>query len=231
MTWRRRRSRSGRSSSPRAGPCRRRCARENNLAGQIREVVAKYHPDVRDAVRQAEQATKGRGLQFVDSAVGSGVVELPGRLRGSDRFIRLGTDRIAGAAKIAPQDIPIVWRDGSQGIIHVEGELEVSLAIEIKGRTTATGGIEQIRNLADRGGRGYAIIDGKLWLLKYDPAQTAHVVMAAPGVELRQAAALADRLTAQGVPTRVLEIPTLLDDEIKALARGLLGEAAATNIR
>ena len=46
------------------------------------------------------------------SAAGSS--SCPGRLRGSDRFIRLGTDRIAGAAKIAPQDIPMVWRDGSR---------------------------------------------------------------------------------------------------------------------
>jgi Domain of unknown function (DUF4157) len=203
---------------------------ENNLAGHIREIAAKYHPDVANAVRDAAHAADARGMQFVDSAtagVVADIVELPGRLRGNDRFIRLGTDRVAGPARIAPHDVPVFWSDGTSGVMRVEGELEVSLAVEIKGRTTAVEGIGQIRALADRGSRGYAIIGNKLWLLKYNPAQAMHIVVAAPGYELRQAAELAAELSRQGVRTQAVAIGTALDDDIKALARHLLEEAAA----
>src|SRR3712207_8018420 len=51
--------------------------------------------------------------------------------------------------------------------------------------STATGGIQQLFRLQERGQRGYAIIGNQLWLLKYDPAKVVHLVVAPPGKELR----------------------------------------------
>ena len=163
---------------------------------------------------------------MVIDSVHHGAVELPTRLRGNDRFIRLGTDRIVGVGTVNPHPVKVTWSDGTDDLLEVAGELEVSLAIEVKGRTTATGGIEQIVKLQDRGQRGYAIIGNQLWLLKYDPAKVTHLVVAAPGDELASAAKLAGAQTAAGRTTKVVAIPLELDDEVKQMARNYLTEAA-----
>lgn len=203
---------------------------ESNMAGQLREVVAKFLPEVIKEVRlvmiRLRAETRGSGARTVIDSSHHGAVELPGRLRGNDRFIRLGTDRIVGVGIADPQLVRVTWSDGTDDLLEVAGELDASLAIEIKGRTTATGGIEQIIKLQDRGQRGYALIGNQLWLLKYDPAKVTHLVIAAPGDELNAAAKLAAAQTAAGRTTKAVPIPLELDDQVKQMARNYLTEAA-----
>jgi len=203
---------------------------ENNMAGQLREVVTKYLEEVVDEVadvrRRLRTATAGSAQRTVIDSATHGAVELPTRMRGNNRFIRLGTDRIVGVGTLAPQRIPWTWSDGTKDLIEVAGELETSLAIEIKGRTTATGGVAQISALQQRGTRGYAIIGNKLWLVKYDPSMVIHLVVAPPGEELSAARKLAAALSASGTRTRAIAIPLALDNEVKSMARGYLAAAA-----
>jgi hypothetical protein len=204
---------------------------ENNMAGQLREVVSKYLPEVMDEVggvhRQLRQQTVGSATRSVIDSANHGAVELPTRLRGKDRFIRLGTDRIVGIGHVAPQRVSITWSDGTHDLIEVAGELDVSLAVEIKGRTTATGGIEQLRALQQRGRQGYAIIGDRFWLLRYEPADVFHLAVAPPGEELIAAKKMASSLSAQGLRSKVVAIPLDLDDDVKTLARNYLIEAAS----
>lgn len=203
----------------------------NNMAGQLREVVAKDLPEVRRAVSDvkttlADDATASRVLQLIDSGL-FGSVELPGRLRGGERFIRLGTDRIVGLGRNEPVAVLVEFTDGTRDTLKVTGALDLSLAIEVKGRTNAEAGIEQLRRLQLRGQPGYAIIGDQLWLLTYDPARVRHLLVAPPGTELTAARAQAAGLRANGISVDIVEIPRSLDDDIKALALQYLRFAAS----
>jgi hypothetical protein len=203
---------------------------QNNMAGQLREIVAKLLPDVVKEVRsvtlrlRAEIRGSSRRVA-VDSAL-AGTVELPTRLKGDQRFIRLGTDRLVGVGTVNPHPIRVRWSDGAEDLLDVAGELDVAVAIEIKGRTNAAEGVGQIIALAQRGQPGYVIIGNELWLLKYDPAKVSHLVVAPPGGNLAAAKEAAALQNAAGRRTRVVEIPRELDDQVKELARNYLTEAA-----
>jgi hypothetical protein len=204
----------------------------HNMAGALREVVAKTLPDI---VREVEQATaalhrgaQGSGvLSPIDTAV-HGAVQLPTRLKGSERSIKLGTDRLVGMGRIEPQRVTVAWSDGTRTDVDVAGVLDVTLAIEIKRRTTATAGIEQLRFLQARGQRGYADIGGQLWLLNYEPSRVTHLVVAPPGESITRAVRAAKEETQGGHLTKVIEIPIELDNQTIELARAYLEAAAGS---
>ena len=96
----------------------------------------------------------------------------------------------------------------------------MTLAIEVKGRATVGGGLEQLRALKARAEPQYAVIGGELWLINYDPAKVTHVVVAAAAEGMKPAVEAAAALTKAGIRrTKLVEIPLELDNEIKELAR------------
>ena len=195
----------------------------NNMAGQVREVLVKQLPEVRALVAEEtatlRRSVSARGdLQLIDTGY-HGDVELPTKLKGQDRFIRLGTDRIVGVARF---DASL----RTEADFFVSGALDVKVAIEVKGATNVVGGVEQLRNLQARTTPGYAIIDGEFWLLRYEPAKVSHVVIAPEGKAMATARRTADQLTKTGAATQVITISAELDADMRALARAYL-EAAA----
>jgi hypothetical protein len=201
------------------------------MQGAIREVVALFLEDVVAEVRTVvvdvrHTAARARSetLTVIDTAV-HGPVELPARVQGGDSALKLGSDRLVGPGRIEPQEVLIDPLDPTKGVISISGVLNIALAIEVKGRTTATGGIRQLQSLLARGDRGYAQIGGQLWLLEYDFQKVTHLVVAPPGDELVQATAQAATLTKNGFRTKVVPIPLAIDNQIFPLARGYLQAA------
>jgi hypothetical protein len=165
----------------------------NRMVGAVREVAVKYLPDVRKEVIDTVATMRGKNrggarLSTLDTAM-RGPVHLPTVKKAKDggRFIVLGTDRLIGSARGFPQKVLIDWADGTRSEIRVMGELDVTLAMEIKGKTNARGGVAQLEALATRSDPGFVQIDGKFWLLKYDPTKVKHVVIAPGGEELNAA--------------------------------------------
>lgn len=199
----------------------------HNMAGAIREIVAKHLPEVRmevlRTVLESRRRLRGnREASFLDSGV-FGPVELPTRLRKGDRQIRLGTDRIIGVAHDKPRAVEVDWASGSKEKLWAAGDVDVSIAIEVKGRTTAEGGVEQIAALQTRGKQGYAIIGNELWLLRYHPERVTHIVVAPPGPSLTAARTGAGRVGAPRV--KFIEIPLAIDNQIFGLADDYLAAA------
>lgn len=209
----------------------------NAMAGFLREIVAMRLEGVRiEVIRTVaslhSMARGSRVLQPIDTAV-LGAVELPTRLKGNKRFLRLGPDRLVGMGRINRRRVKVTWDDGVGKPVtldlEIAGELDVTLAIEVKGRTTVGEGLEQLRALKARGEPQYAVIGGELWLINYDPSKVTHVVVAAAGEGMKPAIATAEELTKAGIRrTKVVEIPVELDDDIKAMARSYL-EAVMTS--
>jgi len=203
----------------------------NNMAGRLREVVVKELVEVRSEARAVKDALRDEAagsdvLQLIDSGH-YGDVELPGRLRRGNRAVRLGTDRIVGIGRVEPTAVLVELADGTQETLIVSGVIDVRLAIEVKGRTNALGGVAQLRGLGGRA-RGYCIMGDELWLLTYDRARVRHLLVAPPGRELSAARTEAASLRGSGFDVGVIEIPRQLDDDIIDLARGYLEAAAGT---
>jgi len=122
----------------------------------------------------------------------------------------------------------VVWSDGTRDAVDIAGVLDVRVAIDVKGRTTAAQGVEQLRVLKARGARGYAQIGGQLWLLNYEPSKVVHLLIAPEGADLARAAKAAEELTRAGALSKVIAIPKALDDEVIDLGRAYLEAALAT---
>jgi hypothetical protein len=200
-----------------------------NMAGAIREIVAKHLPDLRREVIESvvelrKSARSGKGTAMLDTGT-RGPVHLPTALKDGKREIELGTDRLIGAARGDPQRVEVQWPSGAKERVWVAGELEVTVAIEVKGRTNALAGVQQIEALQSRGMRGYAMIDGKLWLLKYDASKVKHLVVAPPGKGLDAVKAVTKLKS--GAKLKAIEIPLDVDNQIQAMARYFLQAAKA----
>ncbi len=197
------------------------------VAGFIRELVAKHLPGVRRIV--LEQKTeiralgrRGQNVSFLDTGA-MGDVFLPTKvLSAQGRSVELGTDRIIGLARGTPQEVRGKLPDGRELVVTVQGEIEITVAIEVKGRTGVARGVQQLEalRLEERGAGGYALIDGKLWLLKYDPAKVHHVVVAPRGADFDEVARMS-KLSGGG-RLSVVEIPLELDVQVLAMARYFL---------
>jgi len=194
----------------------------NNMVGAVREVAVKYLPDVRREIIEAVTTMRGktarnRGLSTLDTGV-RGPVHLPTKkAMAGGRSIELGTDRLIGSVRALPEKVPVTWADGKPGNVWVAGELEVALAIEVKGKTNARAGITQLEALVNRGGHGYVVIDGQFWLLKYDASTVKHVVIAPAGEQLNAAR----RALASGKSvskSAVVEIPKDFDGRCHGMA-------------
>lgn len=204
------------------------------VAGAIREIVAKHVGGVRRIVLAEKLRIRAIGrsdpnASFIDTGT-MGDVHLPTKtLDANGRSIELGTDRIIGIGRGKPQEVTVTFPSDKKARkktkVWVQGELEVTIAIEVKGRTVGAGGLKQVEALMveGRGLQGYAMIDGKLWLLKYDPAKVQHVIVVPPGHP--DVARIKDiqRLSGGGT-LQVIDIPKELDDQIMGMARLLMKE-------
>jgi hypothetical protein len=201
----------------------------NFVAGAVREMVAKNIGKVQDIVtsekiRIREIGKREDNVCFIDTGV-MGDVLLPTKIFAADgRAIELGTDRIIGIGRGNPETVTLPGPSGELITLNVQGELEVTVAIEVKGRSTVAGGRQQVEALfaQGRGMQGYAIIDGKFWLLRYNPANVNHVVVAPPGPDFAAVKSVT-KLTSGGKLT-VVEIPLDLDRDILGMAGALIGE-------
>ncbi|WP_432574660.1 hypothetical protein [Kineococcus sp. SYSU DK005] len=210
------------------------------VAGVIREVFGCTLPVIERRVRLLRIKAAGERLtnplipaDVIDSHL-LGAVEMPTLKRQGQREIKLGTDRLVGTGVRKPQTIEEKLPDGSVIKLRVEGTLNVKLAVEVKGQTTASGGIRQILALQARGGDpGYVIIGKKLWLVQYDRRTVEHFVVAPEGDELRKAARYAASLRGDGMSITVLAIPAAVDKQIVGAAKLLVDAtvtAAATRV-
>jgi hypothetical protein len=200
---------------------------ENNMAGAVREVVARELPVVQAVidpiVMDARLATVGSATaSVIDSArygpeAAYSAVHMATVLRDGERTVQLGTDRIIGLVNAG--------RGSAEGL-RLAGSIDIVVAVEVKGRTVVLDGLAQLRALPDRAVQRYCIIGGNLWLIRYDPAKVHHILVAPPGPLFAGAVAEAERLTAAGFRVEVVEIPVHLDDQIKAFARHALRLAA-----
>lgn len=203
----------------------------NNMSGYVREVVAKHLPELRLIVHDEIQmlrrtAPSRRSTSTLDTGT-KGPVHLRTYKKKGNREVELGTDRLVGRASGSPQRVDIEWPSGDKESVWVMGELDVTIAIEVKGRTNAFEGLRQLQRLRDRGGGGYAVIDGRLWLLKYDPTKVKHIVVAPPGGGLEAVKAAKAAKGSGGVANlEVIEISQEIDKQIHALTRHFQ-EAAA----
>lgn len=199
------------------------------VAGAIREMTAKHLSEIRRIVIAEKQRIRAMGklednLSFIDTGT-MGDVFLPTKiLRTKGRSIELGTDRIIGIARGKPETGTFRTSSGEMLTVQIQGELEVTVAIEVKGRTTVEGGLKQVEALfvQGRATQGYAIIDGKFWLLKYDATKVDHVVVAAKA-EGFDAVKGVTQLSTGGKLT-VVEIPTKLDNQTLGIAGQLMTE-------
>ena len=204
----------------------------NFVAGAVREIVAKNLGKVQDIVtsekiRIREIGKREDNVCFIDTGV-MGDVLLPTKIFAADgRAIELGTDRIIGIGRGNPETVTHPGPSGELLTLNVQGELEVTVAIEVKGRSTVAGGRQQVEALfaQGRGMQGYAIIDGKYWLLRYNPANVNHVVVAPPGPDF--AAVKGVSRLANGGKLTVIEIPIELDNQILGMAGAMIGEVRA----
>jgi hypothetical protein len=205
--------------------------RMNNMAGLLREVVAKHLPNLVERTDSMLESlvdlTHGKTDLFVIDTAVHDTVELPTRRRfdavpgvagagKAQRTVRLGTDRMIGIAHVKPEKVRI---GAGESEVMLAGTFELHMAIEVKAITTAEGGVTQIERLLDRGSQHYAVIGGELWLLKYDPKKVVHVVIAPEGQALavaRNRAQALERAGAQSV--QVLGFPVDIDQQIKRAA-------------
>jgi len=198
------------------------------VAGALREMAAKHLGPVRRLVieqrmRIRDIARSEPNTAFLDTGT-LGDVHLPTKLIDEGgRSIELGTDRILGIARGKPQRVEVRWPSGDLETVTVQGVLEVTVAIEVKGRSVVAGGVRQQQALVVQGRatQGYAVIDGKLWLLDYDPAKVKHVVVAPKKHADFETAAKMSKLRGGG-SLEVVEIPLDLDDEILRMAGALM---------
>jgi hypothetical protein len=205
----------------------------NKVAGAIREMVAKHVGELRriviaEKIRIRQLGKKEGNLSILDTGT-MGKVELPTRYLPANKQMPVGhdlmegTDRIIGIARGEPEDVWGITKSGEKIKITVQGELEVTIVIEVKGRTTVAVGERQVEALLleGRGLRGYVVIDGKYWLLKYDPEKVHHVVVAArTGSGFERLAETSNVIG--GGPFTLIEIPLGLDQEIVIAARRFL---------
>jgi hypothetical protein len=204
-------------------------ARKSNMGGHVREVVAQYLPGVlrkEEATRAAVRArAAGSGeYSFMDSTVHK-AVELPTLKKAGNREIRLGTDRVMGLAHADPRLVQAAAEGQKGGLVQVMGTLELAVAVEIKGATTAGEGVIQLRHLQSRGTQGYAVIGRELWLLEYDPRKVVHLLVAPEGAEMERARSLLRRMRADGIPAEAVEIAREIDAQIMQFADALLHAA------
>ena len=201
----------------------------NMVAGAVREAIAKHLGQVRRLVIEEKQhiralGLKNKNLSFIDTGA-MGDVNLPTKvIDAQGRGVALGTDRIVGVAKGNPQVLSNVkFASGEVRDVEVQGEITVTIAIEVKGRTVGAGGLRQVEALAvqGRGTQGYAIVDGKFWLLKYDPVNVHHVIVVKAGHPDVERIKGISKLSGGG-SLQVVEIPEHIDNNIMGLARELL---------
>lgn len=200
----------------------------NFVAGALREMVAKDLGAIRrlvieERMRIPDTARSEPYTAFLDTGAMGDVHLRTKVIDEGGRSIELGTDRILGIGRGKPERVEVTWPSGDVETVTVHGVLEVTVAIEVKGRTVVSGGIRQLEALVSqgRGTGGYVMIDGKFWLLDYDPSKVKHVLVAPKKHPDFARAAKMSKLQSGG-SLGVVEIPLDLDDEVLKMAGALL---------
>lgn len=202
-----------------------------SCAGMMREVHGRsLKPIAVEVLKLRHEFSKLRrttaNLEVIDSNL-IGAVRTPTRWRAGERSLALGTDRIVGLGQRLPTMIRQMLEDGTEATFRIEGELELRIAVEVKGRTTATDGIRQFVALQRRGNQGYVQIGEEFWLVKkYRADQVEHFLVAPAGEDMRLAAKEADQLRALGIRITPVEISAQQEQEIKKAADMLVGDIA-----
>jgi hypothetical protein len=202
----------------------------NTLAGSMRELYGRNLQPIRratlDCLVDIDDARRLRPqLEIVDSRI-LGSVELPTRLRKGERGVALGSDRLVASGLRRPQIVREVDDAGGTFEIAVTGVLDqVQIVAEVKGRTTATGALDQFVKLNQRGSGGYVVIGDSLWIMpRFDPRKARFFAVAPEGQFLLDAERQAKALRSLGYSIDVLPIEAAVDQEIYAVARELIAD-------
>jgi hypothetical protein len=203
----------------------------SQAAGLMREVYGRNLRRIATAVETLREEVavnihRAPDLEVIDSSL-IGPVYLPTRMKGGERSLELGTDRIVGIGRRAPEPIEMVLEEGGSVILRVEGLIDPRIACEVKARTTATGGIGQIVRYPLRANGGYIQLGNELWIsTKARLDQLTNFVVAPGGSALRLARQEAAELKQIGIPITTLELPAAEEAEIVLAARRLVEDIA-----